>query len=51
VEVQPQFAKPYVKASLPAVVGQELHQASDVKLTELIQIVAAVEGKRPAIPS
>jgi len=40
-----------VKASLPAVVGQELHQASDVKLTELIQIVAAVEGKRPAIPS
>ena len=39
-----EFAKPYVKARLPAVVGRELHEADNTQLAGLIQAVAAVES-------
>ena len=39
-----EFAKPYVKARLPAVAGQELHEADNATLAGLIQAVAAVES-------
>jgi hypothetical protein len=38
------FAKPYLKARLPAVVGRELHEADNATLAELIEAVAAVES-------
>lgn len=39
-----EFAQPYVKARLPAVAGQELHEADNATLAGLIQTVAAVES-------
>lgn len=39
-----EFAKPYVRAQLPAVRGQELHEADNTALAEMIQSVAAVES-------
>lgn len=39
-----EFAKPYLRARLPAVTGQELHEADNMALAEMIQAVAAVES-------
>jgi very-short-patch-repair endonuclease len=39
-----EFAKPYLKARLPAVTGRELHEADNATLAGLIQAVAAVES-------
>jgi hypothetical protein len=39
-----EFAKPYLKARLPAAVGRELHEADNATLAGLIQAVAAVES-------
>ena len=39
-----EFAKPYVKAQLPAVTGHELHEADNATLAGLIQAVAAIES-------
>jgi hypothetical protein len=43
-DVPAEFAKPYLRARLPAVTGQELHEADNMALAEMIQAVAAVES-------
>lgn len=41
---QMQLARPYVKATLPPVTGQELHLATDTRLADMIREVASVEA-------